>query len=456
MPEFIHRSRIAASAREVFEWHSRPGAFERLKPPWEKVSVIERSGTIKNGDRITIVMQLGPLRQKWIAEHRDYIPGRQFRDVQIKGPFARWEHTHSMRPDGANACVLEDRIRYELPFGKVGHLLGARFTHAKLEKMFDYRHRITSDDLQTHKSGKGGKTMRILVSGSTGLIGSELVPFLTTGGHEVKGLTRSASANKKEQVHWDIHSGTLDKNDLIGIDAVVHLAGENIAGRWNEDKKKAILDSRVQGTHLLSKTLAEMETPPKVMVCASAIGFYGNRGDEVLTEESGAGSSFLSEVVQKWEAATDPAREKSIRVVHTRFGVILSPEGGALEKMLLPFKMGLGGFVGDGEQWWSWVAMDDVIGAIHHALTTDSLQGPVNVVAPNPVKNKDFTRTLGHVLSRPTLLPMPAFAARLALGEMADELLLSSARVNSTKLSASNYKFKFTKLEPALRHLLGK
>lgn len=297
--------------------------------------------------------------------------------------------------------------------------------------------------------------MKVLVSGPNGLVGSALRPLLTTGGHSIVGLTRSKSS--ENAIVWDPDAGKLDANELRGFDGVVHLAGESIAaGRWSEAVKKRIRDSRVKGTTLLCQALARQETPPKVLVCASAIGYYGNRGDEHLDEDSALGSGFLPDVCQEWEAATEPARARGIRVVNLRFGVVLSPAGGALKQMLLPFKMGVGGVVGSGNQYMSWIALDDAVGAIYHSLTHDDVQGPVNATAPNPVTNREFTKTLGKVLRRPTIFPMPAFAARLALGEMADALLLSSAYVLPTKLQASGYQFRFSDLEPALRHVLGK
>lgn len=456
MPEVVYRSRIEASAGEVFAWHSRPGAFERLKPPWLSVEILQRTGTIKNGDRIIIAMKPGPLKINWVAEHRDYIEGRQFRDVQLKGPFAKWQHTHLMHPDGASACFLEDRVDFELPFGILGNLAGKKFAIRKLNRMFEYRHQVTKRDLMLH-SNKGGKTMKVLISGASGLIGSALVPFLTSGGYEVKRLVRSKSAADGDAIFWDVQSETIDKDALIGIDAVVHLAGENLAGgRWTEKRKQKILNSRVKGTRLLSKTLAEMDKPPKVLVSASAIGYYGDRGDEVLQEDSEPGSGFLAKVCQEWEAAVKPAADKGIRVVNLRFGLVLSAEGGALKKMLLPFKMGVGGKIGSGDQYWSWIVIDDVVGAIHHAITHDSLVGPVNAVAPFPVTNEEFTRILGRILKRPTIFPLPEFAAKLALGEMADEMLLTSARVQPKKLPAAGYNYEFTDLEAALRYLLGK
>ena len=263
--------------------------------------------------------------------------------------------------------------------------------------------------------------------------------------------------SKRGGIRWDPEAGEIDPGSLEGFDAVVHLAGENIAGgRWNEARKQRILESRVKGTQLLAGALAKLKNPPKVFACASAVGFYGDRGDEALDETSAAGQGFLAEVCQAWEAATKPASEAGIRTVNLRFGVILSGSGGALGKMLPPFQLGAGGRIGGGRQWMSWVALDDVIGAIHHALLTDTVAGPVNVVSPTPMTNAEFTKTLGRVLVRPTIFPMPVFAAKLALGEMAEELLLAGQRVLPKRLEAADYRFRFNDLEDALRHVLGR
>ncbi len=300
--------------------------------------------------------------------------------------------------------------------------------------------------------------MNILVSGSTGLVGTALVSALNDAGHEVVRLVRTKSRSpSKELIGWDPEANYVDAAGLEGLDAVVHLAGEPIAsGRWNAAKKARIRDSRVRGTQLLCAALSQTVKPPAVLISASAIGFYGDRGDEVLTEASREGNGFLAEVCREWEAATEPARQKGIRVVNLRFGVILSVHGGALAKMLTPFKMGVGGIIGSGRQYMSCIAIDDVICAIQYALSTASLAGPVNVVGPVPVTNYEFTKTLGQVLGRPTIFPMPAFAARLALGEMADELLLASNRVEPKKLLESGFQFQYPGLEAALRHVLGK
>ena len=296
--------------------------------------------------------------------------------------------------------------------------------------------------------------MDVLVSGSTGLIGSALSHELAGAGHRVLGLTRSTSASSAA-IRWDPSAGEIDADGLEGVDAVVHLAGESIdEGRWTSAKKARIRDSRVLGTRLLAEVVAGLNRPPKVMVSASAAGYYGDRGNEVLREDSGPGSDFLARVCQGWEAATEPARGAGVRVVHPRTGIVLSTQGGALARTLPIFKLGVGGRIGSGRQYWSWVALDDVVGAIVHALTTDSLEGPANVGSPNPLTNAEYTKALGRVLNRPTIFPLPATVARLALGEVADALLLASQRMEPAKLTETGYPFRYPELEVALRHLL--
>ena len=297
--------------------------------------------------------------------------------------------------------------------------------------------------------------MNVLVSGATGLIGSVLRSELESKGHSVIVLSRSKPSSE-DTIRWDPSRGQIDASRLEGIDAVVHLAGESIFGRWTEEKKQKILASRVRGTRLLAETIAGLSEKPRAMVCASGINYYGDRGNELLREESEPGDAFLSEVVKEWEAAANPAREASIRVANLRFGVVLSPEGGALGTTLPIFKLGGGGKVGSGNQWWSWVALEDVVGALVHALENDSVEGPVNVVAPNPLTNAGYTKVLGDVLNRPTLLPVPAPAIRAVLGQVADELVLASMRVEPAKLKETGYEFRYPELEGAMRHLLGR
>ena len=296
--------------------------------------------------------------------------------------------------------------------------------------------------------------MKILVTGASGLVGRALVPLLTAEGHEAARLVRSAPG--AGDVPWDPDAGTLGAEALEGFDGVVHLAGENIAsGRWNTEKKRRIRESRVRGTRLLSETLAALKRPPRVLVSASAVGFYGDRGEEELTEASPAGTGFLSEVCREWEAATEAAEGKGVRVVHARLGIVLSRRGGALAKMLTPFRLGVGGVIGNGRQYMSWVTLDDAAAALGHLLAADTVMGPVNVVAPAPVTNREFTATLGRVLRRPAVFPVPGFMARLAFGEMAEALLLASARVKPEKLLDSGYAFRHGSLTEGLRHVLG-
>jgi uncharacterized protein len=298
--------------------------------------------------------------------------------------------------------------------------------------------------------------MNILVTGASGLIGTALVSSLASSGHEVTRLVRGQPTSEGKTARWDPMAGTIEAGAIEGVDAVVHLAGENIAERWTSAKKAKIRDSRVKGTQLLCETLTRLSSPPKTLVSASAIGYYGDRGDAILTEDSPPGQGFLSEVCRAWEAATEPARQHGIRVVQLRLGVVLSAKGGALAKILPPFRLGLGGVLGSGQHYMSWIALDDAVGAIQHAIATDALQGPTNAAAPRAVTNQEFTKTLGNVLGRPTAIPLPAFAARLMFGEMADEVLLASARIQPTKLVASGYQFRYPELEGALRHVLAR
>lgn len=460
-PTYEREVELPVSASEAFAWHGREGALERLIPPFERVEVASREGGIEDGARVELVNRLGPLKLKWVAEHCDYEPGVQFRDVQVTGPFRSWRHTHRFvpadAPDGSGGArsVLEDEVEYRLPGGAVGAWFADGYVRRRVDAMFDYRHRTTRDDLAAHARFRERGTRRVAVTGASGLIGSALVPMLTTGGHRVVRMSRRKASGGSAD--WDPARGEVNQESLAGVDAVVHLAGENIAARrWSAAQKRNIVESRVEGTRVLAEAIAEMDPKPEVFVCASAIGYYGDRGDASVDEASGVGEGFLPEVAEAWESACAAAEAAGIRVVKLRYGVVLSPRGGALAAMMLPFRYGVGGRLGSGSQYWSWVSIDDAVGATHQAIMDERLEGAVNVVAPNAVRNVEFTKALARVLRRPAAMPMPQWAARMALGEMADELLLASMRVVPGRLQARGYTFRQPELEDALRHVLGR
>jgi uncharacterized protein len=449
MPVFESTVDLPVNVQDAFAYHEREGALQRLIPPWESVEIESSDGSIKPGAKVVLKTKLACVPLRWVAEHRDYDPPNRFEDVALSGPFASWHHKHLFRAVTPVSSQMTDHIEYEVPMGAVGQTFGGSFVHNQLKSMFAYRHRTTHDDLAT-QARYALAPMKIGITGSNGLVGNELVPFLSLLGHTP---LRANRHGRGTETTFDL-SGDQSWNDC---DAVIHLAGKSIAdARWTDKVKQDLRDSRVEPTRRLCEKLASLSKPPKVLICASAIGIYGNRGDEILTEDSSIADDFLAGIGKQWEDACEPARQASIRIVSVRFGIILSPRGGALQKMLLPTKFGAGGTLGDGKQWWSWVAMDDALAAIYHALATETIDGPMNVTAPNPVTQKQFAKTLGTVLSRPSMIPAPAFALRLAMGEMADALLLCSARVEPKVLQSTSYPFRFSDLEVALRHLLGR
>ncbi|MEL6180004.1 MAG: TIGR01777 family oxidoreductase [Myxococcota bacterium] len=457
MAEVEFKSSVEASAQELFAWHSRPGAFERLVPPWDNIEVVERQGTITDGSRLKMRIKQGPIGVTWVAHHRDYIEGEQFRDEQVRGPFARWVHTHRFEPQGEQQSLLHDAIEYKLPLEPLSSTFMGWFFRDMLKRMFIFRHTRTQNDLKRHTQASSTiSPMTVAISGASGMVGTQLSAFLTTGGHTVRPMVRSKGQAIPGAIPWSPSTQTLNPRDMEGLDAVVHLAGATIGRRWNARIKQQIMDSRIEGTRLLCETLAQLDHKPKVLVSASAIGYYGNRGDTVLTEESDPGEGFLAEVCKAWEHATEPAREAGIRVVNLRIGIVLTALGGALGQQLLPFKLGLGGPVGSGRQYQSWIALDDLIGAIHHALITESLEGPVNGVAPTPVPQAHMAQQIGKVLSRPAFMPLPAPAVNLIFGEMGEELLLSGARIMPNALVSSGFEYFFPDVEEALRFELGR
>lgn len=460
----LWRSPMPVSAEELSDWHDRPGALQRLLPPWERVQILNIQGRLSTGQqRVVFRLVLGgivPIR--WEAEASNYQRGQGFVDVQLRGPFAEWRHVHRFIPQDEERALLQDEVSFRLPGGFLVRGLANRTVRKRLDRIFRYRHQVTASDLHRHRKYRHLPRQRIAITGSRGLIGSALVPFLTAGGHEViRLLSRPATPAYDDGTLWHVWPAEepAPNAQLTQVDAVIHLAGENIAiGRWNAQKKQRIRESRVGPTRRLAEVLAALPSGqrPHTLLCASAVGFYGHRGEEELLEDSPAGEGFFPEVCQQWEAATEPARQAGIRTVHLRFGAVLSPRGGALAKQLPAFRWGLGAVLGSGQQWFSWISIEDAIAAIYHCLMEPSIQGPVNIVAPEPVPQRTFTKTLGRVLRRPACAWLPAPVVRCLFGELADHALLVSTRARPGKLLATGFTFDYPDLESALRFLLGR
>ncbi len=448
---FVARSSLPVPVESAFAYHARPGALQRLIPPWESIEIADSDNSIAVGSQVTLRTRVLGIPFQAIAEHTQCDAPHLFADTLLSGPFKSWNHRHEFAATSDSVSQLTDSITYQLPGGSLGKVFAAPFVRLKLQAMFAYRHRITRDDLQLSVDYPS-EPLTIAVSGSTGLLGSQLCSLLSQLGHRVWRIVRDRDDDAESLAIWkDEH----DAAKLSQVDAVVHLAGEPIASaRWTDATKQRIRESRVDRTHQLCERLSRLDRKPQVLVCASATGLYGDRGDEILNEQSSIGNDFLASVAQEWEQACAPAMQAGIRVVYARFGMILSPRGGALKKMLLPAKL-FGGSLGSGEQWWGWIAIDDALGGIYHAITRDSAAGPMNFVSPEPIRNRDFAETLGQVIGRPAIVPAPAFALRLALGEMADGLLLASCRAVPKALTDTGYRFRFQQLDTALRHLLG-
>ncbi len=444
----IYSSVIDAPRDEVFDWHTRPGAFTRLSPPWSPMRLVSEADSVKDGRAI-----LGlPGGLRWVAQHQadSYDPPRRFVDVLSSDGLAslppriigHWRHIHDFEEVGADQTRVVDRVETPVP-------------ERALRAMFIYRHRQLADDLAAHtRATQHGLTpSTVAVTGSSGLVGTALTAFLSTGGHRVIRLVRG-TAHGADQRQWNPDDP--DPDLLAGVDAVIHLAGASIAGRFTDKHRKAIRDSRIGPTRRLAELVARTGTP--VLISASAIGLYGyDRGDETLTEDSERGDGFLADVVADWEDATAPAEQSGARVVKVRTGIVQSPAGGTLRLMRPLFSAGLGGRLGDGRQWFSWIGIDDLIDIYHRGWWDAELSGPVNAVAPQPVRNADYTRTLAHVLHRPAVLPVPALGPRVLLGAQgARELALANQRVTPARLGRAGHPFRQPDLDSALRHLLGR
>ena len=439
-----YSSVVAAETEEVFDWHTRPGAITRLMPPWQPVRAAEEAQSVRNGRAVLLL----PGGLRWVASHDpdSYKASRQFADVLQPplGNWLRWRHTHQFAPAVSGGTLVTDIVDTPIP---------AR----ALRPMFGYRHRQLAGDLAVHARAREvcPQPLTIALTGASGLIGSNLAALLTTGGHRVVKLVRHAPQHPDER-EW--RPDDPDPELLAGVDAVVHLAGASIAGRFTAERKGKILFSRTGPTRALAVLAAKLPGGLRAFVTASAVGFYGaDRGDEVLTESSGRGDGFLADVSAAWEDAAEPAAAAGIRTVQVRTGVVQTPRGGMLRLLYPLFETGLGGPIGDGTGWLPWIEIDDLLDIYLRAVTDPALSGPVNAVAPEPEPQAEYARTLGRVLGRPALIPVPAAGPQLLLGaEGARELALASQLVRPGALTAAGHRFRYPSLEGALRHVLGR
>ncbi len=500
MAHFSASSKFNCPVETLFGYHEAAGAIDRLIPPWEPATVASGADSLAVGSIVEVDNWVGPFRQRWVAEHIALEPNRLFIDQLNSSPFAKWVHAHKFVALGdrhselPNGSELTDSVEYRLPLDPLSRIATPWVQH-KLAGMFRFRHRITRDDLEfaqrlldlssdaIYSSASKERPKKIGISGASGLIGRRTVALARVLGIEVVRLERTSTKpdSSGSSVRWPrgVQSISLSQwasnpktaDWLSGLDAWIHLGGVGIADRrWSEQTKRSIRESRVRSTEQIVGLLHGLEVPPKCFVCASGVGAFGNRGEETLREdssieESATGDDFLADVAREWErtalsynSPTERVRrrsQESLRVAIARFGMVLHPRAGALSKLLPPFRLGLGGPIGNGRQYWPWIHIDDAASVLLHLALRPDCQGIYHATAPETLTNRDFSKTLGSVLSRPAILPTPSFAMRLLLGEMADSLLLSSVRVTTDRLLQSGYHFRFPQLAPALANLLG-
>ena len=475
MPTYLHSSLLAsATAKELFAWHTAPGALDRLLPPASGVRVLSRAPLTK-GSEVELSVPVGPFRKRWLARHSEVHDPQGFVDEQVSGPFPAWRHEHRFadvaadgQPSGAqvsgalvSGAQLTDAVTYTPPGGPLSGVVDLVVTR-DLRRTFSWRHERTVRDLERQRAFRHEPRMTIGISGATGLVAGELIPFLTTAGHTVKPFARRAGAGDghAQAIAWDPQRGQIDDAGIAQCDAIVHLAGASVAKRWTDSYKAEIRDSRINGTRLIAEAVARQASqkgqPGKVktLIIASGANVYPSGEAECDEETVGNGTGFLPDIVRAWEAAAEPARQAGIRVVHLRIGMVLSPKGGGLAQLLTPAKFGLGGPVAGGEQWLSWIDLDDLVGLIHYALHEPRLVGPVNATSPEPVRQGHFAEVLGRLLTRPAFAPFPACAVRLLLGQMGEELLLSSIRVLPRSALKAGFAFRSPDLATALRFQL--
>jgi uncharacterized protein len=454
---------------QVFGYHATPGALQRLIPPWEKISIHRSDDSLLPGSEVLLGMKVGPFEQRWLARHELYDPPSLFSDRQVYGPFASWYHRHEFDELQANRCRLTDRIEFEFPLGALGRL-GKSFVLGKLNRTFAYRHRITKADLEFNRAlvecdSTNAHSKLIAITGSRGMIGSEVVRLLRVLGHRVVRVERVTGQADTKWAHsqekgvtttrWNPDRGLENPKEVEGLDAWIHLAGKGIADqRWSPEVKQALWKSRVDATQVLAKQLVDLDRRPEVFVSASATGIYGSGGSDLLDESSPVGSDFLGQLATAWENAASALRGSDVRVVHGRLGAVTSPRGGALAKMLPLFRLGLGGQLGSGNQYWNWIDLEDAAAAFVWLALNPKCVGPYNLVAQS-LPNRDFTREIAQCIRRPAFFPVPAWGLRLAMGEMADALLLVSGNVIGSKLLSTQFPIRCRHLSESLANSLG-
>jgi len=454
MPRYASSVYLPVSPAEAWAWHARPSSIARRTPPWAGIRITEAHADLVNGSRQLATVPVGPLRMQSLTEYTDCHPEVRFGERQVRGPFRSWEYVQFFQ-DEDDGCRLIENIEYHLPGGALGHYLAAARVDRRTEMISAWQHQRVLADLGRHHDYRQQPHLRVAISGATGLVGSDLAAFLASGGHTVVPFLRSRAA-AGPGIYWDPLQGVIDQDALAGCDAVIHLAGEPIAQRWTTSRRERIRDSRVVSTRLLAETLAAMPVPPRVLVVASAVGWYGDRHEEYVDEMSSPGTGFLAEVCAAWEDACAPARAAGIRVVNVRTGMVISGKGGALPKMLSPYRFGLGAILGSGDQWVSWIALDDLVYLIHHVLHSKSVKGPVNAVAPAPVRQRDLAKILGRIVGHAPHLRLSEGVLRGLVGEMAREVLTAGCRVISRQLEQETFAFSSPDLEQALRWELGR
>lgn len=460
MPTFVHEATFPHAQEEVWNWYDGYGAFLRIMPEWEGLKPVQ-IGALKDGEETKFRIKLGPLRPMWIARHHDVRKGESFSDSMVKGPFGKWDHVHGFHALSESESRVIDSIEWKLPFHFFTGWTSFITVAPRLEKMFRFRTDRTANDVAAISKTSHLPRKKILVTGSTGLIGTQLCAFLECAGHEVYRLVRPSTklpktVRKTHVIQWNETTGEILEGDLNGFDTVIHLAGAGIGDkRWSKKRKAIVRSSRVDTTKKLCEVLSKLSSPPHQFLCGSAIGYYGNRGTEKLTESSTIGDGFLPDLCHEWEQSTRPLHDTNVKIVFLRTGLVMTPMGGIMKRLLLPAKFGALGPVGSGKQMQSWISLDDEIYAIHHLMMDSTSEGPYNLTAPLPVPQKEFAKVLGRVLRRPAFAPLPGFVIKMVFGEMGKQLVLEGQEVYPERLVESGFEFTHTTLESCFRHCLG-